>query len=217
MKTPDDDFLTADVPEPDAESTAAERAHAKAFAELVDKTISSGRLPPAMSADDRALLEVATVIRAASGGMPLAQSKQRSLVEDALRQAVGGHAATSLSTTPVIEMRRRRWVPWSIAGAATLVAAAAIVLLVIRKPTVVTVPTAAAVPAHWKSRPADPLIGKISNDCGTQNANEIARASAAMTCAKEATVKTSARIDHIFADRLEGYRDRRFARRGGKR
>jgi hypothetical protein len=204
MKIPDDDFLTAEVPDPDAEPTAAERAHAKAFADLVDKTVASGRLPPAMSADDRALLEVATVIRAASGGMQLAQSKQRSVVEDALRQAMGGGtAATSLSTTPVVELRKRRWLPWTIAGTASLVAAAAIVMLVIRKPTVITTPVAAEVPMHWKSRPADPLIGRISNECDKQSALE---------CAKEATVKTSSRMDQIYADRLAGYRDRQFAK-----
>lgn len=212
MKTPDDDFLTGDIPEPDAEPSAAERAHAKAFADLVDKAITSGRLPPAMSADDRALLEVATVIRAASGGMPLAQSKQRSLVEDALRQAVGGTPSTSLSSTPVVslESRRRRAVPWVIAGVSTLVAVAAIVVLVIRKPAVHHVdPTAGVrVPEQWKSRPTDPLIGRISSECGKQSP---------LDCAKDAAVKASSRIDHIFADRLEGYRDRRFARRGGKR
>nr|MBA3821237.1 hypothetical protein [Deltaproteobacteria bacterium] len=79
----DDDILTGPVPEPDAEPTAAERAHAKTFGELVDKTLT-GRTPSAMSADDRALLDVATVIRATSGGLPLAPSKQRSIVEDAL-------------------------------------------------------------------------------------------------------------------------------------
>jgi len=46
-----DDFLTGTVPEPDAEPTAAERAHAKTFAELVDKTLA-GKAPAAMSADD---------------------------------------------------------------------------------------------------------------------------------------------------------------------
>jgi hypothetical protein len=211
MKTNDDDFLNAAVPDPDVEPTAAERAHAKAFAELVDKTLVSGRMPPAMSADDRALLEVATVIRAASGGLELAASKQRTLIEDALRQAVGGNASTSLpSGAPVIPLKRR-WVPWAIAGTSSLVAAAAIVLLVIRKPPPSpTMPTAAVqIPTEWKSRPADPLIGRITHECGAVVSG------AAVECAREATVKTSSRIDTIFTDRLNGYRDRRFAR-GGK-
>ncbi len=212
MKTDDDDFLTGDVPDSDAEPTAAERAHAKAFADLVDKTLASGRMPPAMSADDRALLEVATVIRATRGELDLAPSKARSLVEDALRQAIGGgNAATSLpSGAPVIPIGRRRWVPWAIAGTSSLVAAAAIVLLVVRKPQVTVVaPTAAELPMHWKSRPTDALIGRIDSEC-----NGPALAAGAFDCARDATLKTSARIDTIFTDRLAGYRDRRFARRG---
>lgn len=206
MKTDDDDFLTGPVPDPDAEPTAAERAHAKAFAELVDKTLASGRMPPAMSADDRALLEVATVIRATHGVLDIGPSKQRSVVEDALRQAIGGgNAATSLSGAPVIPLKRR-WLPWTVAGTTSLVAAAAIALLVIRKPQIKVVesPVSTNVPVEWKSRPTDALIGKISSECS----------GAPIDCAREATVKTSARIDTIFSDRLAGYRDRRF---GGKR
>lgn len=207
MKTDDDDFLTGAVPDPDAEPSAAERAHAKAFAELVDKTLASGRMPPAMSADDRALLEVATVIRATRGALDIGPSKQRAVVEDALRQAIGGgNAATSLSGAPVIPLKRR-WVPWAIASASSVVAAAAIVMLVVRKPQIQVIekPVAAAqIPLSWKSRPTDALIGKISSECSGP----------ALECARDATVKTSARIDTIFSDRLAGYRDRRF---GGKR
>jgi hypothetical protein len=193
----DDDILTAPIPEPDAEPTAAERARAKAFAALVDKAMSGRTLPPAMSADDRALLEVATVIRAASGGLEIAASKQRSIVEDALRQAVGGTPSTSLSTTPITSARSRRWVPWAIAGASTLVAAAAVLLLWLRTPsTQVHVNTnTAKIPTSWKSRPADPLIGEIKR----------AQAGDAIS-----------RIDTIFADRLDGYRDRRLSQPGGK-
>ena len=204
MKTDDDPIL-----DPDAEPTAAERAQAKAFAELVDKTIASGRMPPAMAAEDRALLEVATVIRATTGAMELPASRQRTLVEDALRQAVGASPATSLSSVAPIIPLRRHWVPWTIASASSLVAAAAIVMLVVRKPAPVTMPTAASIPipTEWKSRPSDPLIGRIEDECSGK---------AALDCARQATVHTSSRIDHIFADRLEGYRERKLARRGGK-
>ncbi|MDQ3371012.1 MAG: hypothetical protein M3680_36805, partial [Myxococcota bacterium] len=55
---------------------------------------------------------------------------------------------------------------------------------------------AAAPPTSWTSRPADPLIGPIPRD-------EAGNA--------------SARIDYIFADRLDGYRQRRLeTKRGGK-
>jgi len=70
MATQDDDTLTGSVPDPEAEPSSVELAHARRFADLVDKTLT-GRTPPAMSADDRALLEVATVIRASHGNVEL--------------------------------------------------------------------------------------------------------------------------------------------------
>jgi hypothetical protein len=188
----DNDFLTGRVPEPDAEPTAAERAHAKTFADLIDKTLS-GHTPPAMSTDDRTLLEVATVIRAASGNALLDAAKQRSLVEDALRQAIGGagsSAATTGSVVPITRSRARRWAPWAVAATSTLVAAAVLILWVRTPPRIVThtVPAAQNLPETWKSRPADALIGPIT---------------------KEHAGDASARIDTIFADRLDGYRELR--------
>jgi hypothetical protein len=200
MATDDDDILTGPVPLPEAEPTASERAHAKTFADLVDKTLA-GRTPAAMSADDRALLEVATVIRAASGNVELAPAKRHSLVEDALRQAVGGAGAgtsartsgrTSGSVVPITRARRR-WMPWAIAGASTLVAAAAVLLLWLRgapaqnHADVARAPT----PARLLSRPADALIGPIPRD---------------------RVGDASTRIDAIYADRLDGYRELQLAR-----
>ena len=185
MATDDDDILSGPVPDPDAEPTAAERAHAKTFAELVDKTLA-GRTPPAMSADDRALLEVATVIRAASGNVELAASTRRSAVEDALRAAVGGKSAGS-SITPIARGRARRWAPWAIAATSTLVAAAAVLLLWLRTPSQVHAPAAASL-----SAPSDPLIGPITREHAGDAAD---------------------RIDTIFADRLDGYREHQLRRK----
>jgi len=192
MASDDDDILTGPVPVPDAEPTPAERAHAKTFADLVDKTLA-GRTPPAMSADDRALLEVATVIRASHGNAELPATRRRSLVEDALRQAVGG-AGTSLGSSVVpIERARRRWVPWAVAATSTLVAVAAILMLWLRAAEKLPAhrEVAQPTPVHWKSRPADALIGPISRD---------------------RVGDASTRIDTIYADRLDGYRERRLAR-----
>ena len=189
MATQDDDTLTGAVPDPDTEPTPTELARARRFADLVDKTLS-GRTPPAMSADDRALLEVATVIRATSGGLELAPSAARAAVEDALRQAIGVDAVGA-STGPVMRAPMRRWAPWAIAGASALVAAAAIAMLWLRGP--VAGPAVSRTPSEWTSRPADPLVGPIARD----------RAADA-----------SARIDAIFADRLDGFRARRLARGG---
>ncbi|HEU0031329.1 MAG TPA: hypothetical protein VFQ53_11900 [Kofleriaceae bacterium] len=196
MATDDDDLLTAPVPEPDAEPTAAERKRAKMFADLIDRTLAGRTPPPAMSADDRALLEVATVIRAASGGLELPASTLHAVVEDSLKQGMGGGAGTSLSSTPITSARQRRWVPWTIAAVSSAIAAAAILLLWLRTPVHQPAPQAAAqIPATWKSRPADPLIGPIE---------------------PERAGDASARIDTIFADRLEGYRERRLSRLRGR-
>jgi hypothetical protein len=186
MADHDDDILDGPVPEPDAEPTAAERAHAKTFADLVDKTLA-GRTPPAMSADDRALLEVATVIRAASGKVELPAAQKRSLVEDALRQAVGGNGGNTV--VPISRGRARRWAPWAIATASTLIAAAAVLLLLLRAPVRTSAPV--AVPVEQLSRPADPLFGPI---------------------ARERAGDAGSRIDTIFADRLDGYRARELGR-----
>lgn len=196
MATDDDDILTGPVPDPEAEPTAAERAHAKTFAELVDKAFA-GRPPAAMSTDDRALLEVATVIRATSREVPLAPANQRALIEDALRQAVGVGAAGASggAIAPIERARARRWMPWTIAGASAAVAAAAIALLWLRAPEPAPPAAAAALPATWTSRPADPLIGPIP---------------------RERAGDASTRLDHIFADRLAGFRERRMNSRGGK-
>src|SRR5262245_61728402 len=156
MANDDDDILSAPVPHPDAEVTASERAHAKTFADLVDKTLA-GRTPPAMSADDRALLEVATVIRAAHGGLELGASKRRSLVEDALRQAVGGVAVTtSGGLAPIPISRARRWAPWAVASTSTLVAAAAVVMLWLRTPQTQR--------GQQEVRSVDALVGPIPRE-----------------------------------------------------
>jgi hypothetical protein len=190
-KRDDDDILTGSIPAPEDEATPAERAHAKTFADLVDKTLA-GRTPPAMSADDRALLEVATVIRAASGNAELAAAKRNALVEGALRQAIGGKVATTGDVTPIAKARTKR-APWIVAGASMAVAAAAILLWLGAPRRIHVIDHApAALQDNWKSRPADPLIGPISRD----HAGD-----------------ASARLDTIFADRLDGYRELRM--RGG--
>jgi hypothetical protein len=192
MVTQDDDTLTGPVPDPDAEPTPAELAHARRFSELVDKTLA-GRTPPAMSAEDRALLEVATVIRATGGQLELAPGRRRALVEDVLRQAIGAAPSTGGSVTPIGRARARRWAPWIVAGTSALVAAAALALVWLRP---AEAPQAGReVPVEWTSRPADALIGPIGRD----HAGD-----------------AGARIDTIFADRLDGFRARRLAR-GGKR
>lgn len=205
MKADDesDDILLGAIPDPDDEPSAAERAHAKSFGELVDSTLLGRPLPPAMSADERALIEVATVIRAGSGGMHLAPSAQRSIVEDALKKAIGEptrSAELPAVTPPAIDAlaearAKRRVLPWLVSGVAMVVAAAAVIVMLVRTPTVTSIPTVpvAVTPIEETSRPTDALIGPIDKrDAGA----------------------ASTRIDTIFADRLSGFRDRTL---GGRR
>ena len=184
---PEGDALTGPIPDPDAAPTAAELAHARRFAELVDKTLA-GRAPPAISADDRALLEVATVIRATHGSASLAPSRQRQAIDQALRSPAAPGPASTREVPP-----RRRWrlAPWLVSGASGLVAAAAIALW-LRAPAPVG-PRRAAPPPEWTSRPADSLVGPIARD----HAGD-----------------AGARIDALFDDRLDGFRARRLARGG---
>jgi len=193
MATQDDDTLTGSVPDPDGEPSAAELAHARRFAELVDKTIA-GRTPPAISADDRALLEVATVIRAARGQIELPPGRRDAVVAAALSRASAGRRAPARGAAI---SRARGWAPWIVAGASTLVAAAALAILWLRPaPALRGEPAAASeVPMAWRSRPADALIGPIARD----HAGD-----------------ASARIDTLFADRLDGFRAQQLAQ-GGRR
>jgi len=185
MATPDDDVLSGPIPDPGADPTPAELAHARRFAELVDKTLA-GRTPPAMSADDRALIEVATVIRATHGNAALAPSRQRQAIDEALRAPI---APAPARAEPPRGMRRSA--PWLVTAASGLVAAAAIVLW-LRAPASVQ-PYRAVPPPEWTSRPADSLVGPIARD----HAGD-----------------AGARIDALFADRLDGFRARRLARGG---
>ena len=123
---PDDDDL-----DPDAPISAAEAAHARGFGELVDRAVS-GRVPAAMSADDRALLEVATVIRGTAGKIELAEPRARALVDAALLAAVDRDRPRTLSVPPPVggaappdviplTARKRPLLPWIAATVATAV------------------------------------------------------------------------------------------------
>src|SRR5437762_2712265 len=82
------DDVDDDVPDPDAPASAAEKGHARAFGDLIDRAIGGRGMPAAMSADDRALVEVATVIRGAAGRLELEPARAASLIDAALVAAV---------------------------------------------------------------------------------------------------------------------------------
>jgi hypothetical protein len=88
-----------------------------------------------------------------------------------------------------------------VASATTLVAIAALLMLWVRPArhahdaggAGASATAAARMPTSWLSRPSDPLIGPIT----VEHAGD-----------------ASARLDYIFADRLDGFRERRLARGG---
>jgi hypothetical protein len=148
-----------------------------------------------MSAEDRALVETTAIIRSAR---ELPAARASALVESALRGAIDRPAAAH---APIpFDRARRAKAPWIVAAVSTVVAAAAVLILFLRpapRPTPAATPAPATahvqLPESWVSRPADDLVGVIPQ----------ARAGEA-----------AARIDAIFADRLDGYRERTLARGG---
>jgi hypothetical protein len=209
----DDDLDPGPIPDPDAEPTPAEKARARAFSELVDKVVA-GRAPAAMSPEDRALVETATMIRAVkitgspdgsrTGNLELPAARAKAIVDQALFRAIDGPpaaASASAADAPIpIDRAKRSRANVVIAVATVIAAVAAVVTLLIGPPRTNTAPAPTTivieqprVPETWTSRPADRLVGVIPQE----------RAGAA-----------AARIDAIFADRLDGYRERTLARGG---
>jgi len=198
-------------PGPDDVADAAEKARARTFGDLIDK-VMAGRSPAAVPAEDRALLEVATVLRASARPPELGSVKTRSIVESALATAIERRGGGRLSdpslpvpgVVPIARARARR-MPWIVAGATSVVAAAAIALLLARpaKRVAPPAPATAEIPVHLRSRPADALIGVIAP-------------APSLDAASGATVS---RIDTIYADRLAGFRERTLdgaVRKGGR-
>jgi hypothetical protein len=191
---PDDDEHDLSDLDGDAEPTAAELARARSFGELIDEAVA-GRAPAAMPADERALLETATVIRASAGRVELPAARRLALVESALRTAIDGaaHPATVPSIAPPIDAvaerrgRLRRAAPWAVAALSTTAAAAAAVLLWLGRPGPSAPVAAPELPLIQRSRPADAVVGRIP---------------------RERAGDAAARIDAIYADRLTGYRER---------
>ncbi len=207
----------------DTPVTPAEQARAEAFGRWVDGLAAGDPLPPAMDSEDRALLETATMVLASSHAVELAPERARRLVDQALENAIlrprgmaasqsgallsavrlpaesapSGDDRAARSSTDLVTARRRRAervlrnLPWAVAS---LAAAAAVVLFVSRPADPLQRTGAESAPVvrpvrlgvSNTSRPADPLVGVI---------------------ARRDAASASERIDVLFADRLDGYRD----------
>lgn len=183
------------IPTHDAPETESERHQARAFAKLVDGLVAGEGTPPALDADQRELIDVASTVRASMADVELEGGRRDAIIGAAFAQVLGGRRSAETSTAEVtsLEAARRsrlRYLPW----ATTVVAAAAAVALLLTRPAPAPAPMAQAPiesPAltdQHLSRPADLLIGKIP---------------------RAAAGQASARIDLIVADRMAGYRDLR--------
>lgn len=222
----EDLFADEPTPAPDAPPDPEEMAQAAAFAGLIDSVVgdaSDGALPPVMDPDQRALAEVAGIVKASTRDIELGAERRSQLIDQALGQALAsihgdvvdlvgrveqerddaaepdddrGSAGDRRAVSDLASFRRKRLatiVPWAVAG---LAAAAALILLLNRPTDPISGPEvveAKNLPAELQSRPSDELIGEIPRD--------------RVEYARE-------RTDRIYADRMAGYRSLRF---GGRR
>lgn len=195
------------IPEPDAEPTAAEEKHARSFADLVDDLVDGKAAPPAMPAETRELLTTAGMIHASTTEVSLDDTRRDAIIDRAFAQTLPAElrsvddpaSDSDGNDIPSLTERRNRLhaVPWLVAA----VAAAAAVFFALNPPTKksktatrvrVQYIEQTPVSAQLRSRPADPLIGRI---------------------APKDSAAASERLDRIFSDRLSGYRDLRLRRR----
>jgi hypothetical protein len=180
------------VPAPDAPATAAEARSASSLAKLVDDLVAGAPPPPALSTEQRALLETATLVRASTGAaFPLAEDRCQAAVAAALGAYVPAPVPIPArpAAAPAPARRRARAAAWAVAGAA---AAAALAVALHVAPT----------PFHRAAPPPGPAA--LSAD---RLAGPIARAAAG---------DASARLDALYADRSARFRAARLTRRQGR-
>ncbi len=197
----DDDGRRDAIPEPDDAASSSERLRAAQFASLLDDA-AAGALPAALELETRHNLEIAVALQAVAGQHQLDDATASAMVASVLQNNAVAPAVPTPMLDQLAAQRQRKQarnatsqarMPWIIAATSTLVAAAAIVLLMLRPTVTPRMPATAPLPLAWQSRPADALVGAIDR---AQAGN------AAM------------RIDAIYADRLDGYRNARYAQAG---
>lgn len=213
------DDRRGDIPPPDAPPDPGEQAQAESFGRLVDRLLMDEPLPPVMTSDERALVDIAAVVRACTGTPRLDALRQQAVINEVMARASRA-ARPSLRVAPGASIeaappaphgqgsgggaaprpgrsrrgRFQRVLPWSVAA----ISVAAALLLALRTPRAPARDASARaepprLDAMHRSRPADGLIGEIP---------------------RQRSAAASDRIDMIYADRLMGYRDLRL--RGGR-
>ena len=82
-----DDPLRGPIKEPDDPVDPIEAAQAESFAELIDQMLDGRDLPPAMASEQRALVEVAGIVRANVREVALAPERSTTLIDEAIARA----------------------------------------------------------------------------------------------------------------------------------
>ncbi len=207
MSRDDDTTLSETLEIPEEGENAIDPIRATSFARLVDGLLEGDRIPPALDAGDRTLLETATIIMASTRDIGIDSRIVDSLIDDALQQNLRspGLSVLDLTTnisrarnaipeeieherTDVIRMSTRRAdrvlraLPWIVAS----IAVAAAILLFITRPAPSAQVPSSKLSIALVSRPTDSLIGEIPTT----------QADAA-----------SARIDTIYSNRLAAFRE----------
>ena len=196
----DDDGRRDAIPEPDDAASSSERMRAAQFASLLEDD-AAGALPAALALEARHNLEMAVAVQAIAGHHQLDDAEANAMVANVLHNAMAPVVPTPVVDQLAAQRQRKQphraatksRMPWIIAAASTLVATAALMMLMLRPTVTPRTPAAAPPPLAWQSRPADALVGAID------------RAEAG---------NAAKRIDAIYADRLDGYRNARYAQAG---
>ncbi|WP_428264759.1 hypothetical protein [Haliangium sp.] len=221
-----------------AEASDQERAQAASFAKLVDQLVAGQSLPPAMTAEQRELIETAGMVRAGSREVALAPARRDRLVDDVLGRALAAAMPAELgpdAVAPASPGEGAEQHPSDGAGESSDDADAPadvpsdIIDLGERRrgrfarilPWSVAAASVAAalVLALWQARtkglpPSAPTVAQVDRD-GLEIIHRSRPADALVGEIPRARAgEARARIDMIYADRLRGYRDLRL--RGGR-
>jgi hypothetical protein len=96
---PDEPPDVSSAVSPDAPADTREMARAASFGALVDRLVVGQALPPAMTPEERALVETAGMLRASARPVALAADRQRALIDSVLGSVLGSARGSAPGST----------------------------------------------------------------------------------------------------------------------
>lgn len=96
---PDEPPDVSSAVSPDAPADPREMARAASFGALVDRLVVGQALPPAMTPEERALVETAGMLRASARPVALAADRQRALIDSVLGSGLGSARGSAPGST----------------------------------------------------------------------------------------------------------------------